>query len=138
MKSFMYYDVSSKVKEMIEKGELKNYRSSIQSVFLIKQVFEVCVIKIHKDTNYKLEYAPGTWMMEVQKLTKPTMTEYFRKNHSTIDIYNVLENEDDSELSIESILKREDEGNTDDYEMENYKSLDELIQSMEYSRGFVK
>lgn len=133
-----YYEVTSLVNTLIQKKELPKLQNTVHRIFVTMELFDISVVKIHKDINYRLEESPGTWMVEKNKISHKSIMRYLQKNHPNEDIYALMEDDENINSYLQCILKRESEGNPDDWEKENYSSLNEILEYMGRTRGFIK
>jgi hypothetical protein len=138
MKFAKYYNVTNKMNEMIEKGDLFSYEKGFyKGLYICKDTHDFWISRVLEGYNSEFEQEDGKWLVERNKIDKYDFCEFLKEKKNDDSIitdrrtrdYYIDECFQDEVIMETLILMDDDKGleGWDNYECDSYEEAVEAI-----------
>ena len=82
MKFAKYYNVTNKMNELINKGELFSYAGYCKELYICMDTHDFWISRVLEGYNSEFEQEPGKWLIERNKIDKYEFCEFLKKKRN--------------------------------------------------------
>lgn len=140
-----YYDVTNKMNELIDKGELFSYtKDSYKKLYICMDTHDFWISRVQEGYNSEYEEEEGKWLIEREKIDKYSFIEFVSektgKEYKVSDRFqrdNIIDRLSVNRV-IEYLILMDDDKGLEGWDNLECDSLEEVIEAIDGGFGIIQ